>query len=109
MHEWIALRRKGQDFEHTPMGFVTTGKSLTENHPFFRTLAHGDDPSLRQYVAKFAPGHSNSVGHEEEDHDDEEDEEFVPAVEHVDSSESENEMSESADDDDDDFEDAEED
>jgi len=95
------------------MGFVTTGKSLTENHPFFRTLAHGDDPSLRQQVAKFAPGHSDAVGHEEEeeeeDQDDEDDEEFVPAVEHVDSSESENEMSESADDDDDDYEDAEED
>jgi hypothetical protein len=24
LHEWLAVRRKGQDFEHTPMGFITT-------------------------------------------------------------------------------------
>ncbi|EFQ90317.1 hypothetical protein PTT_13180 [Pyrenophora teres f. teres 0-1] len=111
LHEWIALRRKGQDFEHTPMGFVTTGKPLTENHPFFRALAHGDDPTFRQQVAKFALGHSAAVDDGEEDNDDHDDEEFVPAVEHIDSSESEDEEegSESDDDDsdDDDFEDAE--
>jgi len=92
------------------MGFVTSGKPLTENHPFFRALAHGDDPILRQHVAKFAPGHSGAVYHEEvdeDDQDDQDDEEFVPAVEHVDDSESENEGAES-DDDDDSFEDAEE-
>ncbi|RMZ67587.1 p-loop containing nucleoside triphosphate hydrolase [Pyrenophora seminiperda CCB06] len=102
VHEWIALRRKGQDFEHTPMGFITTGKSLTENHPFFRALAHGYDPTLRQHVAKLASGHADAHGEEEEDHDDHDDEEFVPAVEHIDSSESEDEESEL-----DDFEDAE--
>ncbi|KAK1920105.1 hypothetical protein P3342_002401 [Pyrenophora teres f. teres] len=93
------------------MGFVTTGKPLTENHPFFRALAHGDDPTFRQQVAKFALGHSAAVDDGEEDNDDHDDEEFVPAVEHIDSSESEDEEegSESDDDDsdDDDFEDAE--
>lgn len=29
LHEWIDVRRKGQDFEHTPMGFIMTGKPLT--------------------------------------------------------------------------------
>lgn len=33
--EWLAIRRKGQDFTHTPMGFVCQGKKLEENHPFF--------------------------------------------------------------------------
>ncbi|KAF7676522.1 hypothetical protein GT037_006027 [Alternaria burnsii] len=96
VHEWLALRRKGQDFEHTPMGFVTTGKPLTENHPFFRKLAHGDDPALRQHVARAAPGQLDSM-EEEEDHDDHDDEEFVPAVQHVDDSEGEDEGFESSD------------
>jgi hypothetical protein len=95
VHEWLALRRKGQDFEHTPMGFVTTGKPLTENHPFFRKLAQGDDPALRQHVARAVPGQLDAE--EEDDHDDH-DEEFVPAVEHVDNSEGEDEGVESSDD-----------
>ncbi|KAL1792497.1 hypothetical protein ACET3X_009004 [Alternaria dauci] len=90
VHEWLALRRKGQDFEHTPMGFVTAGKPLTENHPFFRKLAHGDDPALRQHVARAVPGQLDALEDEEED-DDHDEEEFVPAVEHVDDSEGEDE------------------
>jgi hypothetical protein len=35
LHEWLAVRRKGQDFAHTPMGYVCQGKQLTANHPFF--------------------------------------------------------------------------
>lgn len=87
VHEWISLRRKGQDFEHTPMGFVTSGKSLTENHPFFRVLSGEDDPSLRPQVARHAPG--NFGEEQEDDGDDHDDEEFVPAIEHVDDSEGE--------------------
>lgn len=36
MQEWLAIRRRGQDFVHTPMGFLTQGKTLHEDHPFFR-------------------------------------------------------------------------
>jgi len=35
LQEWLAVRRKGQDFTHTPMGYVCQGKPLTESHPFF--------------------------------------------------------------------------
>jgi hypothetical protein len=35
LQEWLAVRRKGQDFTHTPMGHVCQGKPLTESHPFF--------------------------------------------------------------------------
>lgn len=35
LHEWLAARRKGQDFEHTPMGYITTGKPLAAAHFFF--------------------------------------------------------------------------
>jgi hypothetical protein len=35
LREWLIIRRKGQDFAHTPMGYVCQGKSLSANHPFF--------------------------------------------------------------------------
>ncbi|KAK5019964.1 hypothetical protein LTR16_000001 [Cryomyces antarcticus] len=35
LQEWLAIKRKGQDFMHTPMGYVCEGKLLTESHPFF--------------------------------------------------------------------------
>ncbi|KAI1659373.1 hypothetical protein F4813DRAFT_331455 [Daldinia decipiens] len=34
--EYLAVRRRGQDFTHTPMGFLSSGKPLTEESPFFR-------------------------------------------------------------------------
>lgn len=36
MQEWLAMRRKGQDFAHTPMGYVCQGKELGRDHPFFK-------------------------------------------------------------------------
>ncbi|KAI9782401.1 MAG: hypothetical protein M1816_001899 [Peltula sp. TS41687] len=35
LQEWLAIRRKGQDFTHTPMGYVCQGKPFTAEHPFF--------------------------------------------------------------------------
>lgn len=35
VQEWLSIRRKGQDFTHTPMGTICRGKSLTASHPFF--------------------------------------------------------------------------
>jgi hypothetical protein len=35
LQEWLAIRRHGQDFIHTPMGFITQGKVLHASHPFF--------------------------------------------------------------------------
>ncbi|KAM5341666.1 hypothetical protein ACJ41O_014697 [Fusarium nematophilum] len=35
LQEWLAVRRRGQDFAHSPMGFVSQGKSLQEDHVFF--------------------------------------------------------------------------
>ncbi|KAF1941022.1 hypothetical protein EJ02DRAFT_423478 [Clathrospora elynae] len=105
LHEWLALRRKGQDFEHTPMGFVTTGKPLTENHPFFRSLAFEVDPILRPQVARHTSGHPDADPEDEVDGDDDE-EDFVPAVEHVDDSEGEDDRLESDVDEDEDFIDA---
>ncbi|MCJ1431212.1 hypothetical protein MMC27_000563, partial [Xylographa pallens] len=38
LQEWLALKRNGQDFAHTPMGYVCQGRSLNAKHPFFRRL-----------------------------------------------------------------------
>lgn len=35
--EYLAVRRRGQDFTHTPMGFLCSGKLLNQSSPFFRT------------------------------------------------------------------------
>lgn len=35
LQEWLSLKRKGQDFVHTPIGYVCQAKSLTGTHPFF--------------------------------------------------------------------------
>ncbi|KAI9858561.1 MAG: hypothetical protein M1813_007366 [Trichoglossum hirsutum] len=35
LQEWLAVRRKGQDFVHTPMGYVCHGRQLRASHPFF--------------------------------------------------------------------------
>ena len=35
LQEWLAIRRKDQDFTHTPMGYVCQGKRLTADHHFF--------------------------------------------------------------------------
>lgn len=44
LQEWLAVRRKGQDFTHTPMGHVCQGKPLTASHPFF--TKRGNDGAL---------------------------------------------------------------
>lgn len=38
LQQWLSLKRKGQDFVHTPMGYVCQGKSLAASHPFFSRL-----------------------------------------------------------------------
>jgi len=47
LQEWLAIRRKGQDFVHTPMGHVCQGKALKASHPFFarrvKAERHGND------------------------------------------------------------------
>ncbi|KAF2871478.1 hypothetical protein BDV95DRAFT_493867 [Massariosphaeria phaeospora] len=70
LHDWLAVRRKGQDFEHTPMGFVTTGKPLSSEHPFFLTADGVEevDKNSQNGPVAFA---SNLA--EEEESDDEDD------------------------------------
>ncbi|OTA99967.1 hypothetical protein M426DRAFT_324705 [Hypoxylon sp. CI-4A] len=39
--EYLAVRRSGQDFTHTPMGFLCSGKPLSQDSPFFRSAETG--------------------------------------------------------------------
>ncbi len=41
LQDWLSIRRKGQGFTHTPMGYICRGKRLSAFHPFFtRTEKH---------------------------------------------------------------------
>ena len=67
VQEWLALRRKGQDFTHTPMGHVCQGKPLTTSHPFFtRREDEGplklDGAATRMGPGKVANGIACSIG-----------------------------------------------
>ncbi|KAJ4298924.1 hypothetical protein N0V90_004167 [Kalmusia sp. IMI 367209] len=79
LHDWLAVLRKGQDFEHTPMGCVTTGKPLSADHPFFLSSTM-DEPEKEAKSSAFSGVHvqdeeENSDG---DDGDDEGDDEFLP-------------------------------
>jgi hypothetical protein len=77
LHEWLAVRRKGQDFEHTPMGFITTGKPLFADHPFFSAATKNEDSGIN--VASVA---SRMLRNEDGD-DDESDDGEDHAKEHL--------------------------
>ena len=93
LHEWIDIRRKGQDFEHTPMGFITTGKPLTDNHAFFQTSAHDAHADIRPRIARVGSGENEQEEDENGDSDHDDDVEFLHVVEHVDESDTEGESS----------------
>jgi hypothetical protein len=54
LHEWLAIRRKGQDFASSPMGQVCQGKSLKSDHPFFMKpeAARSKDT---EHIRRFGP------------------------------------------------------
>ncbi|OAG11713.1 uncharacterized protein CC84DRAFT_1133705 [Paraphaeosphaeria sporulosa] len=75
VHDWLAALRKGQDFEHTPMGFITTGKPLSADHPFFLTDAAEELGA--EANAPVPPGgamHQDEASLNEMEDDDEDDE-----------------------------------
>lgn len=66
LQEWLAVRRTGQDFSHTPIGFICQGQKLLENHPFFQRLDNEETRVIQLARAPSAPGAS---GEKEEDGD----------------------------------------
>ncbi|KAF2683160.1 hypothetical protein K458DRAFT_305959 [Lentithecium fluviatile CBS 122367] len=73
LHEWLAVLRKGQDFEHTPMGFVTTGKPLHADHPFFLAAANDHLKHEPEFHASTDPDEDDEEDSDDDDgHDDDE-------------------------------------
>ncbi|GME37769.1 P-loop containing nucleoside triphosphate hydrolase [Neofusicoccum parvum] len=73
LQEWLAVRRKGQDFTHTPMGYVCQGKPLNAKHPFFAKVV--EEPSMpavlgQQRGAGAAVNGDGGVVDEEDEDDD---------------------------------------
>lgn len=41
--EWLSLHRKARDIQHTPMGYILTGRRVGENHPWKQgRMTNGD-------------------------------------------------------------------
>lgn len=82
LQEWLAVRRKGQDFTHTPMGHVCQGKPLTASHPFFTRRENDgalipDGAAKKTDLGKDVSGDASSIdkvsAFSEEEYDDDED------------------------------------
>ena len=59
IHEWLAVRRKGQDFNHTPMGMVCQGKPLTAKHPFFTRIENDSVPRANTVGVRNGEGNAD--------------------------------------------------
>lgn len=46
LQDWLAVRRKGQDFKHTPMGYICQDKHLTADHPFYARVENDGGPKI---------------------------------------------------------------
>ncbi|KKY21649.1 hypothetical protein UCDDS831_g04174 [Diplodia seriata] len=60
VREWLASRRKGQDFSHTPMGFVCQGRPLAADHPFFAAVV--GEPTLLEVLGRVRDAGGNGGG-----------------------------------------------
>ncbi|RYP67972.1 hypothetical protein DL769_005619 [Monosporascus sp. CRB-8-3] len=61
--EYLAVRRRGQEISHTPMGFLCMGKPLHENHAFFR---RAETPSAKKGLVPMVSAQAD--GGDEERH-----------------------------------------
>jgi hypothetical protein len=64
--EWLALRRKGQDIMHTPMGYVCQGRLLDSGHAFFVTPRIDEEGIVKSYRFDGAVDGSNEESDQEE-------------------------------------------
>jgi hypothetical protein len=69
--EWLALRRKGQDVLHTPMGYICQGCPLDPAHAFF-AVSGGKEEVVHQ--SGHVEEHENVVGDDGVEEEDDEDE-----------------------------------
>jgi hypothetical protein len=62
LQEWLAIKRKGQDFTHTPMGYLCHGKPLTASHPFFTRFKNDGAPKSNTTGLGHGQEREESVG-----------------------------------------------
>lgn len=74
LQEWLAAMRKGQDFSHTPMGFICEGRPLRADHPFFMksTAEESSDNSDSEFQQTCRPFWSGKLGRNDGEESDEE-------------------------------------
>lgn len=78
LQEWLAIRRNGQNFDQTPMGFVCQGKMIPESHHFFAKMeATVDDAWQVAGTSSATSGSLQVVEVTEEDFEDEDQGEIV--------------------------------
>ncbi|KAL1638643.1 hypothetical protein SLS58_008761 [Diplodia intermedia] len=61
IREWLASRRKGQDFSHSPMGAVCQGRRLAADHPFFADVVREQQPALLAGLGRVGPAGGDVV------------------------------------------------
>ncbi|OJJ45284.1 hypothetical protein ASPZODRAFT_99177 [Penicilliopsis zonata CBS 506.65] len=66
LQKWLSVRRKGQDFVHTPMGYVCQGKLLTESHPFFGGAVQREESGGRGRGYRNTPMEIKEIEEQEE-------------------------------------------
>lgn len=86
LEEWFSVTRKGQDYAHTPMGYICQGRPLRRDHPFFSAATADHSPSASTVVNMNISG-ADGVGPFNEDSDedehflDDDEDEFVETTE----------------------------
>jgi len=65
LQEWLALRRKGQNFDQTPMGYVCQGKILPESHHFFASVEPTTEPPKQKDSAYKGPVSLDKIDEQE--------------------------------------------
>lgn len=68
--EWLTFRRKGQDIQHTPMGFLCLGRHISRSHPLFGARALEQFPAAQSTADISAHDNSSSDEGEEDIEDD---------------------------------------
>ncbi|KAL2000711.1 hypothetical protein VTN02DRAFT_2706 [Thermoascus thermophilus] len=66
LEEWFTVTRKGQDPEHTPMGYICHGLRLWPHHPFFTTRPgchHSPGPGPGKHGMSTRPLDDDDVDH----------------------------------------------
>lgn len=70
--EWLALRRKGQDIMHTPVGYICHGRPLHKSHPFFAVRSTDAEQAVGPSIVGIRGGGDiDGAGEEHMDSEDE--------------------------------------